>query len=368
MKRILIVSNSFYPKNSPRSFRTTELAKEFARQGHDVTVLTHKDFSIHEPYANKYGIILKDMGGRGLSKIDAHQKGFLRLVKKMVKRGLEQFLYYPSIQLRQIVYNSVKNEEGYDLMISIAAPHSVHWGVAKAYSKGYRPAKTWVADCGDPFMFADNMHYKRPFYFSWFEKSFCKKADTITVPTQDAIEGYYPEFRDKIRVIPQGFRFEEVKIGKQEKLNDAPVFAYAGTVVVKRRDPRNLVRYLLSKNIDFTFYVYTQNHSLLAEYEKKHPDKIIQKKYINRLELLKELSKMDFMLNYENKGNTQTPSKLIDYAILDKPILSIQVGNLDTELVDQFMKGDYSRKYIVGDVEQYRIEHVINKFLELADG
>ena len=32
-KRILIVAFSFYPIISPRSFRTTELAKELARQG-----------------------------------------------------------------------------------------------------------------------------------------------------------------------------------------------------------------------------------------------------------------------------------------------------------------------------------------------
>jgi len=33
-KKILIVSASFYPENSPHSFRTTELTKEFARQQH----------------------------------------------------------------------------------------------------------------------------------------------------------------------------------------------------------------------------------------------------------------------------------------------------------------------------------------------
>lgn len=37
--RILIVSGFFYPTNTPRAFRTTELAKEFARCGHEVTVM-----------------------------------------------------------------------------------------------------------------------------------------------------------------------------------------------------------------------------------------------------------------------------------------------------------------------------------------
>jgi hypothetical protein len=38
-KKILIISRSFYPMNSPRSFRTTELAKEMASNGHDITLL-----------------------------------------------------------------------------------------------------------------------------------------------------------------------------------------------------------------------------------------------------------------------------------------------------------------------------------------
>ncbi len=38
--RLLLVSNAFYPEISPRSYRATELAREFCRQGHDVVVVT----------------------------------------------------------------------------------------------------------------------------------------------------------------------------------------------------------------------------------------------------------------------------------------------------------------------------------------
>ena len=38
--KILIVSGFFYPQNTPRAFRTTELAKEFARLGHDVVYIS----------------------------------------------------------------------------------------------------------------------------------------------------------------------------------------------------------------------------------------------------------------------------------------------------------------------------------------
>ena len=38
-KKILIVGRTFFPEQSPRSFRTTELAIELAKQGHEVHVL-----------------------------------------------------------------------------------------------------------------------------------------------------------------------------------------------------------------------------------------------------------------------------------------------------------------------------------------
>lgn len=37
--RIVIVTAYYYPLNVPRAFRATELAHEFARRGHQVTVI-----------------------------------------------------------------------------------------------------------------------------------------------------------------------------------------------------------------------------------------------------------------------------------------------------------------------------------------
>ena len=48
--------------NSPRSFRTTELAKEFKRQGHEVVVLTHKNGSAHASFEREFDIAIRDLG------------------------------------------------------------------------------------------------------------------------------------------------------------------------------------------------------------------------------------------------------------------------------------------------------------------
>ena len=70
-KRILIISSAFYPFNSPRSFRTTELAKEFARRGHQVKVITpsypehrqfQEEFAENEsPECNTHFVIFLDV-------------------------------------------------------------------------------------------------------------------------------------------------------------------------------------------------------------------------------------------------------------------------------------------------------------------
>ena len=60
-KTILVVSSAFYPENSPRSFRTTELVKELARQGHQVTLYTLKNNKFHLPIEKELGIEINDL-------------------------------------------------------------------------------------------------------------------------------------------------------------------------------------------------------------------------------------------------------------------------------------------------------------------
>lgn len=364
-KKILIVSRSFYPQISPRSFRTTELAKELARQGHAVEVITPRDPKLHDQFEREHGLVLKNLGIPKWKPLYVKQKEPFRFFSRLLKRIGDQFLFYPEIELLWLVKKSLLKESGHDMLISIAAPHSVHWGVAKALKKNPLIAKKWVADCGDPFMLAENSVYKRPFYFKRFEKNFCRRADIITVPVKDAAHGYYPEFRKKIKVIPQGFRFEEVRKPAPPN-NEVPTFAYAGTLVPKRRNPKPLLDFLLEKKYSFRFFIYSKNHYLVKDYAKNHPDKVFLKNTVPRDELLWELGKTDFVINFENVGNTQAPSKLIDYAILGKPILSIKPGQLDKNAVEKFMKGNYSESLEVKNIEQYRIERVAKSFIKLA--
>lgn len=365
-KKILITTNGFYPDISPRSFRATELAKELVRQGHQVSVLTHPRPGCAE-FCAQHGIIFKDLGMITWPAVAIKGSGIIRLFRRVLARFSSLLLEYPFIQIIPLMKKALKGENGYDLLISVAVPYPIHWGVAAMRTARHPIAKIWVADCGDPYMGQENDTFKPPFYFGWLEKKFCRKADFITVPTQAAIGGYYPEFRSKIRVIPQGFRFEDVVPHQEPLPQDKIVFGYGGMFIPGRRDPSEFLSYLntLDPSIRFEFHVYTTTPHLVAPFVDASHGRIQLKPIVDRATLLAQMSQMHFVVNFENVGSTQTPSKLIDFAIIQKPILSIKYGALNTQVVDEFFHGNYQNALVLDNVDQYRIENVAQAFLSL---
>lgn len=358
--KILIASGFFYPENTPRAFRTTELAKRFCRLGHDVTVCIPQRDDDLSSFISQYPIKIKTYKKKALQ-----VNGKIGLVKRIWNRVLAQFLEYPDVCIVKELTRSLKGEQGYDLLLTIAMPHPIHWAVGKMYAKGHRIAKTWIADCGDPYMLCGTSQYKHPFYFARQEKRWCRECDYIAVPVESALNAYYPEFKHKIRIIPQAFDFDEVKL--QEYVpNRIPTFAFSGNLIPKVRDPKPLLDYLCALDMDFKFILYTTKQHLVNPYKAILGDKLEIHGFIPRLELLEKLSGVDFLVNIENASANQLPSKLIDYGLTKRPILSINPQSFDHSLVDDFLKGDYSRQLVIGDIERYNIVHVANQFLEIC--
>jgi glycosyltransferase involved in cell wall biosynthesis len=367
--KILIVSRSFYPTNTPRAFRTTELVKEFSRQGHNVTLLTLKKEEVHGPFENEHGVEILHLGDLKLPALDTQSKFKpWEYAKRAFRRSLYMLFEYPDIELMWKVKRKLAGMDGYDLLISIAVPHPIHWGVAAARTDSRSIADTWIADCGDPYMGADMDSFRKLFYFKYFEKAFCRKADFITVPIEGAIEAYFPEFHEKIKVIPQGFNFEEVPVNKNDyRPNEVPTFAYAGGLIPGLRDPRPFLDQITDLDSDWKFILYTRDRNLIEPHMEKAGDKIEIRDYIPRPELLQTLSKMDFLVNFENSSPKMMPSKLIDYHIAGRPILPVNGSGADPETLENFLSGNYAGAFEYPDIERFRIENVCARFLELTE-
>jgi hypothetical protein len=364
-RNILIVSSSFEPQNSPRAFRTTELAKEFARQGHIVTILTPRSEPHHSLLEQTFGFTILDLGRSTWPILHIKGSGAMYWFRRISKRLASWLFEYPNLEWMVKVKHALKHKSGYDALISIAVPYPIHWGVAWVRTKKNPIAKVWIADCGDPYMGQENDTMRPPFYFKYVEKWFCSKANYITVPTSGAVGGYYPEFKEKIRVIPQGFRFEDYGDLNGSIKPSKLTFAYAGMFIPGRRDPTEMLEFLKHTSVDFEFHIFTATLGLVETYSEMDPERIKLHKPIPRMELLHTLRSFDFLINFENVGSAQTPSKLIDYAILQKPILSVRTGALDEDNVRKFLNRDYSTSYVVENPDQYRIEHVTRKFENL---
>lgn len=365
--KILIVSAYFFPTNSPRSFRTTELAKEFARQGHQVKVIFPDTGYDYREWESAFPTLTLSPMNELVWKDIVLTGGKLTYLYRRIRKRLQHLLFeYPSIEWFFRMPRILRNERrDYDLLISIAVPHTIHWGIARCIRKGMKPAHRWIADCGDPFMGCITDTFRHPFYFAWFEKAFCRQADYITVPVDSAKAGYYPPFRGKIRVIPQGFSFREMEIAAYTP-GDYVQFCYAGGFIAGIRDPRPILEALLHCPCAFRFYIFTNQPEIVVGYRALLGEKLIVSGYIPRLELIRFMSTMDFLLNIENGTAVQVPSKLIDYSLSSRPILSLSSVTPDKEKLMRFLNRDYTNRTVIADVNQYNIEHVARSFIDLS--
>ena len=363
-RNILLVSNGFYPEISPRSYRVTELAKEFCRQGHSVTVVCKYRDHDYTDFLEEYPIKLKMWKKPIFKPVPSSSNRIFSIIYGIMARLLLMFFEYPTIEDMFRTRKMLKSEGGYDMLISFAVPHPIHWGVAWARKRKNRIADVWVADCGDPYMGDVLDTFRKLFYFGYFEKWFGKKAEYISIPIESAVNAYYPEFQDKIKIIPQGFQFNLNHSDNGKTYNEIPTFAYAGGFIKGVRDPEPLLKYLSTLDKPFKFLVYTNMPDVLEDYKESLKDKLVISGYIPRAELMKVLVKMDFLINFDNNTVLNSPSKLIDYAIVNRPVLNIS-QNFDSKHVLQFIEGDYANKLELPDPEQYHISNVSKKFIEL---
>jgi hypothetical protein len=369
LKKVLIISTAFYPEQSPRSFRATELAKELCLQGHHVTVATTPKDG-HDNFQKLFNIKIVYICKDKIEELAIKGGRLESIIRRLIRRSLDYFFNFPEIKLKFWVKRFLnKSNDRYDAIISIAVPHSIHWGVAAVNSKKRRSiAKIWLADCGDPFMYAGHDTFKRLFYFHFFENKFLKKADYTVVPFEEMKALFNAKFKGKLKVIPQGFKFTNINLPEYVK-HTIPTFVYSGTIMPHSRDPYQLIDYLESVCIKYKFVIYTNNTGALEKYQHLFEERLFIKKYIQRELLIIELAKADFLINVntisvDGKINA-IPTKLIDYRISKRPILSYEQGCLPLESLKEFLSGNYTNQFIDENFERYKIEHVVQEFLNL---
>lgn len=360
--KILIISANTFPLNGPRAFRTQELSEEMARQGHDVTLYTVHGEVDYTEYEKDTGVKMRNIptcfpvGGND-------GKYRYNLFTRFIYHYFHRLLLFPEIEYHFRVDSILQKEKDVDLLITIAYPHSIHSGAAR--SKKKHPSsfpKVWIADCGDPYFLSPFVN--APKYMEKYERSWCEACDYIAVPTEGSKDGYFPEYRYKIHVIPQGFDFCKTPVAEYRK-NDVPTFVFCGSVYAGKRDVRSFMDFLLKWDKPYKFKLLMKS-PLDAKYEEESQHQI---EYIigkGRKEVIMECSKADFLINVKNPNNSQTPSKLIDYGISGRPVLDISNDFCEQQLFEEFCSEDYSHQLVLPDLDRYKIENVAKQFVGLC--
>lgn len=360
--RILIISNHAYPKQGPRAFRTTELSEQLVKMGHEVVLYTIHGKYDYAQYEKETGVKMCDINPKFSTDANDGTQRY-NLFDKFMFHFFHRLLFWPLCEFHIAVEKIIKKNPNMDMLITIAYPHSIHSGAARAKLK--HPEifpKTWICDCGDPFML--NPFFNPPKFMKKYEDLWCSQCDYITVPTNESYKGYYEQYWNKIRVIPQGFNFEKTPITVYKK-NDIPTFLFMGSIYPGVRDTHSFMDYLLTFEKPYKFIMMMRS-PLEEKYVKESGGQI---EYIigkGRKEVVWECSKADFLINITNPTSVQTPSKLIDYGIANRPILDIENTFVDPTAFLKFYAGDYSDEHKVDFLDNYRIENVARKFVELA--
>lgn len=371
MKKILIVSNFFYPEITPRAFRTTELVKGFCKKGWQVDLIIPNK-SIYKENSLKIDNLTFIFADESEIKQDNASKN-KALKSSKIKEALKKIIFYffpPELFIfysKGITRKLLQTDKKYDKIISISHPLSIHLSVALASIRNEKlRASKKIAEFSDPpfkgkFKSVFVINY---LFIFWFSKVF----DFFVVPLKEAL----PKFKffknlSEIKIIPQGVFIDEYKTEVYRK-NDVPSFAYAGSFYRELRDPTYFFEYLKSIDSDFKFDLYIPKDNYfrpkILAYANQINGEIRILDYLPRKELIFELSKNDFLINFDNENSSMSPSKLIDYAITQRPILSFNKSCFDKEFFMEFLNNDFSHQINI-DLSKYNMQHIIQDFIDL---
>lgn len=372
MKKALILTQWYLPEKTPRAFRAFELVQELSCRGYQIDLYAPMGSWINSANHN---VVLyeveKNQSGTNNVHVEVESE-FKHIVKQYLKNF---YLYLMGDYPKDIVYachmlhallKNAKNIE-YDAAVSICLPFPVVVVLA-AFSLVNRKLKIKVADFGDPYYYNPNI--PRAIYFKWIEKLVLKRIDYITIPIASARKCYIPfKSEENIKIIPQGYKIIDVDTHLYKR-NAVPIFCYAGLFYETIRNPKYFLEYLTVLKEEFSFVVYALpdrfTQHMLKVYKDRLGERLTIKEPLDREVLIHEMAKMDFVINFDNDNATQRPSKLVDYAMSHRPILSFNRETFRPEVFQAFLKGDYREQYYV-DLEQYDIRRVVDQFEALFE-
>ena len=113
---IIIISQHIFPIQTPRAHRTTELAKELSRQGHDITIYAVLGNFDYSTFLRKFKIDLRPIKLKYQIR-SFNSDGFKKrnIVDRVLGKLLGKLFEFPEIEFMIRVKEIFKTKNNYDL-------------------------------------------------------------------------------------------------------------------------------------------------------------------------------------------------------------------------------------------------------------
>ena len=201
-RRVLVITHWYYPRNNPRSFRARALVDELNKQDIECDVyIGEKSRRITCKELSSYYNCSTDSSRSGKTVKESYIKSIIRNIMHYMI-GEKFIITNASRTIRQL------KKYKYDAIISIGNPFYSH--VIAVVLKNKKIVNKVIADCGDPFYLGMHRH---SIFVKIIQKRVFSSIDYLTIPIKGAVD-YYGDYitNDRIRIIPQGFSREGIKI------------------------------------------------------------------------------------------------------------------------------------------------------------
>ena len=377
MIRVLIVSEWFEPQNAIGAVRPSKLAKYLAQMGYKVDVFTSRIGKPDIPYEPAGFRVIYDSNSiyvhaetpNQKSAAPKTQKSKLRQELSMICRQIisyrsgKAFLnkFIAAVQTGEVVLTE------YDCLFTTFGPVSAV--LIGRYIKRQVPNIKWINDFRDPMVSQIMPRLFRTFY-QYLQRQSIRECDFVTT-----VSGGYkkrlavgcPE--KKIVVIPNGYDSDDRKIIEQcNKSHQQFSMTYAGSLYEGKRNLSPLFKMLKSlcdtgslrkEEIAFHYaggdfgYLYTQAQtygmeSILVDHGKMPHNACMEMQASSRFLVLSTWNEIG------EEG--VFPGKLVEYMLMQRPIISVIDGGLAhsevTETLHTYRLGESVEE---ADAQSYQI-------------
>ena len=369
MKKILIVSDYFFPSTNIGAVRPSKIAKALKKDVYELDVFTRYPIdSDSELYCDNYycfserpvqgvgGFQMKSEERTGLKKFLFDR--FTAIYKALYKIKAAKKANKSSAEMLNAFKAFIaKSDKEYDVVFSTFGPLSSL--LCGLWYKKQHPSVKWICDFRDPAVVSQLGPFRNLFMLIKQQQA-CKVADEIITVSNGYLERICGEkYKEKRHMIPNGYDREDLKFNAAtSKVSDCLELVYVGILYGEMRDitpvfsaldelikegkiDKSKVRFNYAGN-DLKNLVIQAEKSGLADIVADHG--LLPREKCLELQFSSDLLVLSTWNTKKEYG--VFPGKMLEYMLIGKPIVTTVSGDVpNSEVARVIREGNLGTVY-----------------------